>query len=246
MTWPRSGNEPAARAADGVVALGEVIAAAELPALRAAYDAIIVDGVRSEFGVIVHDPWRHVPALAALLPRLGPLAAALTGTDEIILFHDHLIAKLPGGGGVPWHQDYSYLPLDRPDGLTMWITLDDAGLDDGCLSYVPGTHELGERQAQWGMVGDDDPRARLPPLEPARLHDARPVEVTAGGALAHHTLVWHSSGANTSGRPRRAWALSWVSPSARWLPSHAPHPRTAITAPPAGAPLDDDLPRFAR
>ena len=72
-----------------------------------------------------------------------------------------------------------------------------------------------------------------------------PAPTAAGHAIAHHTLVLHRSPRNTSPRPRRAWAMSWVTPAARWAPQHAPHPRSAVAPRAPGDPLEAELLRCA-
>lgn len=248
MSWPALGgahdDPPAAFAEYGAAALGPVLDASELAAVRAAFDAAVeAHGVTGGYASIVHDAWRVAPALAALVPRLGERACRATGLPALVLFHDHLLRKPPAGEGMAWHQDFSYLPLDRPDGLTLWIALDDITPDNGCLYYVLGSHRLGERRAAWGLRDDgDDPRAKLPPID---VDDAPGLAAptAAGCAIAHHTYLWHRSPANTSAHARRSWALSFVVPEARWSPRHSPHPRSAVEPRHEGQALEPDLVR---
>ncbi len=230
--------------ADGLAELGRVLEDEQLAAARAAFEAAQEHGVTGPYARIVHDAWRKAPALGAMVPRLGAIACAAIGVPELVLFHDHLLYKPPHGEDMSWHQDFSYLPIDDAAGCTLWIALDDIDEDNGCLYYVLGSHAHGERRAAWGLTGDDDPRAALPALEIA---DAGvPAPTRAGHAIAHHTYLWHRSPANTSGRPRRTWALSFVSPTARWSPRHSPHPRSAVSPRAEGDALESDLPRVAR
>lgn len=243
--WPVLVPDPAAWfRTHGAAPLGRVLDDAQLAAARAAFEDLVArDGVVGPYAAIVHDAWRKSPALAGLLPRLGAIACAAIGVPELVLFHDHLLHKPPGGDDMEWHQDFSYLPLDRADGLTLWIALDDITESNGCLYYVLGTHLLGERRAAWGMTGDDDPRARLPPIDLGADQPGTPAPTAAGCAVAHHTFLWHRSPRNDSGAPRRSWALSFVTPDARWSPAHSPHPRSAVSPRHEGQALDDDLPR---
>jgi hypothetical protein len=51
--------------------------------------------------------------------------------------------KVPGvaAGAVPWHQDKSYWPGAKANPvITVWISLVDATLDNGCLHIKPRTH----------------------------------------------------------------------------------------------------------
>jgi ectoine hydroxylase-related dioxygenase (phytanoyl-CoA dioxygenase family) len=250
-SWPApdaAAADPArAFAADGAAALGRILDDAQLATARAALESIAHHGTVGPYARIVHDGWRRSPELAALVPQVGARACTALGLPALVLFHDHLLVKPPHGDDMAWHQDFSYLPLDRPDGLTLWIALDDIDQDNGCLYYMLGSHAHGERRAAWGIAQDDagDPRASLPPIDVAADQPGVPAPTAAGCAIAHHTYLWHRSPANRAGRARRTWALSFVSPDARWSPRHSPHPRSAVSPRHEGEPLEPDLPRVS-
>jgi len=221
-------------AVDGFAVLGSVIEGEDLDCARAAFDRAILDGTPSAYGVIALDAWRVEPALTATVRRVGALVADVLDA-AVSLFQETLIAKVAGAEEIPWHQDYSYWPLDRPHGLTTWMALDDADEDNGCLRYSPGSHRLGERRASWGLAGDDV-RARLPQLVGALEAPEVTVALHSGSAVAHHPLLAHRSGPNRTARVRRAWSAFWVTDDVRWDPTHAPHASTAVDPPPVGAP----------
>ncbi|MBI2686655.1 MAG: phytanoyl-CoA dioxygenase family protein [Acidobacteria bacterium] len=229
----------------GAAALGQVLDATQLPIAQAAFEEVMERGVTGPYARIVHDSWRTSPQLAALVPALGTLACKALGIPELVLFHDHLLSKPPNGIDMDWHQDFSYLPLDCADGFTLWIALDDVSPENGCLYYLYGSHLLGERRANWGMTGDDDPRAALPPIDIDPAEPGIAVRAPAGHGFAHHGYLWHRSPANRTSRPRRSWALSFVSPAARWSPGHAPHPRSAVEPRYEGQPMESDLIRVS-
>lgn len=239
-SWPPPGADPRAQFADaGVAPLGRLLDDDGLAAARAAMDELLPTGTTGPYATIVHDGWRRSPTLAALASTVARAAATALGAPALVLFHEHLLWKPPGGDDMDWHQDYSYLPLDRPDGCTLWIALDDCDVDNGCLYYAYGTQRAGELRAAWGIWEADDPRAALAPIAVTEPGVAAPT--AAGAAVAHDTLVLHRSPANRSTRPRRAWALSLVSPTARWAPRHAPHPRSAVSPRADGDALEPDL-----
>lgn len=225
----------------GAAELGRVLDDQQLAAARAAHEAVLEFAVDGPYARIVHDPWRKSPALAELAGHLGRLTCAALEIPELVLFHDHLLFKPSGGVDMDWHQDYSYLPLDRPDGMTLWVALDDITTENGCLYYLFGSHLLGERRAGWGMTGEEDPRASLPPMDVAPDETGSAAVTGAGCAIAHHANLWHRSPANRSGRPRRSWALSFVAPEARWSPRHSPHPRSAVEPRFEGQAMEADL-----
>ncbi len=225
----------------GAAELGAVLDAAQLEAVRAAFDALLDRGVTGPYATIVHDSWRHSKVVAELAVHVGERACAALGLRELVLFHDHLLWKPPGGEDMDWHQDYSYLPVDRADGLTLWVALDEVTTENGCLFYLFGTHLEGERRASWGLCGEDDMRAGLPPIAVPEGEMGVPAPAAAGHAIAHHANLWHRSPANRSTGVRRTWLLSFVAPEVRWSPRHAPHPRSAVEAREEGQSLEADL-----
>ena len=160
------------------------------------------------------------------------------------------MSKVPGTTAtIQWHQDYSYWPLDTAEGVTLWVTLDDADLDNGCLRYIPGSHRAGERQPADFIRGTGQPpRPGLPPMDAnTRGHEAVDAPARAGEVLAHHALIYHMSGPNLSTRQRRGWSLNFVPAHARWTPDHAPHPYNYALMPARGAELTGErFPRFHR
>ncbi|MCJ1244631.1 hypothetical protein MMC30_001830 [Trapelia coarctata] len=52
-----------------------------------------------------------------------------------------VICKQPEiGGRVPPHQDSTFLYTDPPSAVGLWIALEDATVDNGCLSFAKGSH----------------------------------------------------------------------------------------------------------
>lgn len=73
--------------------------------------------------------------------RALAVARELVGEDMVLDF-DMLIDKAPHTGvPTPWHQDAGYW-VDLPDkrAVSIWVALDEATLDNGCMWYVYGSH----------------------------------------------------------------------------------------------------------
>ena len=136
---------------------------------------------------------------AFLLPASQLLGGAVR------FWHDQLFCKPAHHGGVvAWHQDYSYWTRTQPLAhLTCWMALDDSTTENGCLYYVPGSH-------QWdllpitGLAGDMEAIQSV--LTPAQRDAFKPVpvELRKGECSFHHALTVHGSYENRSPRPRRA------------------------------------------
>lgn len=117
-----------------------------------------------------------------------------------------------GSSEIPWHQDAGrFWGLDRDPELQIWTALDDAPLGAGCVELLPGTHHAGRATPLGGVV----PRALLDRSDVESR--AVPAPAVAGEVLLVHNHVWHRSGPNTSGKPRRALTICYMSADTRCL-----------------------------
>ena len=56
-----------------------------------------------------------------------------------------IICKQPEiGGAVPPHQDSTFLYTDPPSAVGFWYALEDATMENGCLSFLTGSHKTAE------------------------------------------------------------------------------------------------------
>jgi ectoine hydroxylase-related dioxygenase (phytanoyl-CoA dioxygenase family) len=94
--------------------------------------------------------------------------------------------------------------------LSCWIPLDDAGADNGCLQYIPGSHRWGLLPIT-GLTGEmDAARKVLDDSQCEALDSPVLAEVPAGHGVFHHPLTLHGSAENRSGNPRRAIVINMV------------------------------------
>ncbi len=144
----------------------------------------------------------------ALDPRLGQIAAQLLSTDAVRLYHDQALTKRPGDHYTAWHLDAPFWSFHSSKALTMWIAFDDATVENGCLSYLPGSHRTAsfDRKAQISEQFD-----ALMDLYP-EWRTVKPVQVPcrAGTVVFHHGLTAHSAGPNSTAQERRAFACSFM------------------------------------
>lgn len=114
-----------------------------------------------------------------------------------------------GGTDLPWHQDGGrFWGVDRDPTLQIWTALDDAPVEAGCLEVVPRSHRAGLVTPDGGVIPADRLGA---PVETVL------VPVRAGEVVLLHNHVWHRSGQNVTGRPRRALTLCLMSSATRCL-----------------------------
>jgi len=150
------------------------------------------------------------------------LARQLLGVEpaEPVRGWGHMIRKPARiGEKLPWHQDEAYWePEFDYRALGCWMPLDDATLESGCMSMIPGSH-LGDIVPHRHI--DDDPSVQgLETIAlPARAAEAVPLPTLAGGAVLHHCRMLHMSGPNVSENVRRAYANEWqTTPVRRAVP----------------------------
>ena len=180
----------------------------------------------NQYGILAHNLHADLDAFWHVLHeyRLLEKAQEIYGSP-LYFFQDNLIWKLPKTkSSISWHQDFSYWPLSKPKGITMWIALDACDLENGCMLLGAGSHRYGEcapndfianKPAQWAQD--------LPDLQVSE-ETILAHTLQQGQISVHHPLCAHTSGANMSDRHRRAWSITFVDKNLHWSPLHAPHP----------------------
>lgn len=129
----------------------------------------------------------------------------------VTIYRAALFTKPASGGTVlPFHQDGgSYWGLTRDPTLQIWTALDDAPVESGCVEAIPGSHKAGLATPLGGMIPE-------PILERAEASSrAIPLPASAGEALLIHNHVWHRSGVNRTGKPRRGLTVCYMSAEIR-------------------------------
>ena len=149
--------------------------------------------------------WRISESFHDLLwqPAITIPATQLLDSD-VRFWHDQLFYKPPKqGGGVAWHQDYSYWSRTTPMAhLTCWVALEDATLSNGCLQYISGSNHW-ELLPITGLAGDmESIKQVLSKQQFAALQNPQPIELQRGQMVFHHPLTVHGSFQNTTDQPR--------------------------------------------
>jgi len=128
------------------------------------------------------------------------------------LVQDMALLKPPmGGGEKPWHQDMAYgnLAYDKPV-AGVWIALDEAELDNGCMHVIPGSHADGAT-----------PHYAIRDWQLCDAHVAVEKDVAiplqSGGLMIFHGLLKHGTPYNLSSKRRRALQFHYVGQSAEKL-----------------------------
>ena len=142
----------------------------------------------------------YEPRLEALArhPRLLDVVTRIMD-EPPVLFQDMALLKPPHiGREKPWHQDHAYfdLPLETLV-MGVWIALDEATTENGCMIVIPGSHRQGPvvhfKRRDWQICDTEvnNQHAIAVPLKP-------------GGCLLFHSLIHHGTPTNNSSMRRRA------------------------------------------
>lgn len=185
--------------------------------MREAYDKLLADnpGIASDFmlgphltkpgtqGVRGSRQWLTF----ATQPEILDIAEQLVGED-LILWGTTIFGKpAHSGRATPWHQDGDYYPIRPLETLTVWIALDDADPENGCMRFIPGSHKS---RTTFSHHWEEDERLTINQVcdaqhfDEARAHD---LVLQAGQMSFHDVYMIHGSRANTSGRRRAAFVI---------------------------------------
>ena len=150
--------------------------------------------------------------------KIAEDVAQLTGASELRIWHDQIQYKPAQIGGVNmWHQDAPLWPIIAPmTEVSAWVALDDVDESNGCMSMVPGSQKWGNQIKFLGTLPDYE--AMPGEFEGHKIEVVR-CPVRKGEVHYHHSLTWHGSHANESGRPRRAIAYHYMTQETRYVAS---------------------------
>ncbi|EGS18215.1 uncharacterized protein CTHT_0062300 [Thermochaetoides thermophila DSM 1495] len=146
-----------------------------------------------------------------------------------------IICKQPEiGGAVPAHQDSTFLYTDPPSAVGFWYALEDATLENGCLSFLPGSHRWAPVEKRLVRNGDGsdgkgtkmvvNEGSRFPRGEgygeelrgQAREGEYVPGEVKAGSLVLIHGNLLHKSERNTSQKGRIIYTFHVIEGAEGW------------------------------
>ncbi|XP_022279459.1 phytanoyl-CoA dioxygenase domain-containing protein 1 isoform X1 [Canis lupus baileyi] len=179
-----------------------------------------------------HDPvFRHVTHS----PKVQALAKSL-GLQMPVVVQSMYIFKQPHfGGEVSPHQDSTFLytePLGRVLGI--WIALEDATLENGCLWFIPGSHTGGVSRRMVRAFAGLKLNTRFLGSEPV-WDDSLfvPTPVQRGALILIHGEVVHKSEQNLSDRSRHAYTFHLMeSLGTMWSPENWLQPTAELPFPP--------------
>ena len=221
---------------EGYLAIPSITTADDVAELREIYDRLFDRRMGRELGLQfdlaglddddsdavlpqILEPQRFAPELngSLLLVNATAISRQLFGSEATCSFF-HAINKPPRiGPETPWHQDASYWPpqLDYRS-VSIWVPLQEATLENGCMQFVPRSHRSEEVLPHRSLNNDD--RIHANELRPEMMDHVRGAvacPLPPGGATFHGGFTLHYTGPNRSDEPRRAIILSASAPPTR-------------------------------
>jgi phytanoyl-CoA hydroxylase len=166
------------------------------------------EAVRKMEGLVEHDDLFQA---LGLRPSIVSALESILGPD-LKMFRNAVLMKLPRVGSAKgMHQDSPYWPIEPMALCSCWLALDTATLENGCMTALPGSHRTGPLPH---VTVPDDFIVEEKEYDTGRVV---PLPMPAGAGLFFHSLLLHGTAPNTSSKPRRAIALSYMSSQSRYI-----------------------------
>ncbi|ESO98762.1 hypothetical protein LOTGIDRAFT_186972 [Lottia gigantea] len=183
------------------------------------------EGAIDEKGKLLVDKQKSLNKIGHALHTLSPPFRKVTFSEKVKNVVRHLeledpvvcqsmyIFKQPGiGGEVSPHQDSTFLKTDPMKLYGLWIALEDATLENGCLWFIPGSHKNGlygeRRMIRNADAGPGKPHTIFTGKNTSyNEDDFIPGQVKKGTCVIIHGEVVHKSNNNKSDKSRHIYTF---------------------------------------
>jgi len=160
--------------------------------------------------------WDQIHAGEALLA----IAQHFLGDDLVLKFNSCFLKPARTGSATPWHQDNGLWRDGDRESFNFWLALDPATQANGCLQFIPGSHqtEIVPHVLYPDSIHGELPRERVAAM--TAQYGVHQIELEPGDVVFWHSSLWHYSPPNTSAQGRIGIAGVWTTPAI--LARHAP------------------------
>ncbi len=150
----------------------------------------------------------------ATAPSILNIVEDVVGPN-IICWATHYFCKMPGDDkGVSWHQDCSYWALTPSKTVTVWLAIDDADRENGCMQVLPKSHLHGHLSFRESDASEHNVLTQTI-VGAEQLGKPVDIELKAGEISLHSDLLVHGSLPNRSNRRRCGLTLRYCPPDVR-------------------------------
>jgi len=140
----------------------------------------------------------------------------LIGPD-FALWNSSFFAKPPiDGHATPWHQDGQYWPIRPLATCTVWLAIDDATVENGCLRFIKGSHI--DQKLKSHNINNDKNLTLNQELMKEEYDENKAVNLILkrGQISLHDVYLVHGSEANNSPNARRAITMRFMPTSSKY------------------------------
>jgi len=145
-----------------------------------------------------------------MAPETLDIVEGIIGPN-IGLWSSHFICKEPKvGRRTPWHEDSAYWKgrFDSFDGIvTLWLAIDLATKENGCMGVVPGTHVNGF--SQYDAIDDANATFDTEIKTAVRDEDVVWFELNQNTYSLHDSRIIHGANANKSTMRRTGYTMRY-------------------------------------
>ena len=168
------------------------------------------------------------PFHSASINKQNARIAKSLGFKDPRVLQSMVICKQPEiGGRVPPHQDSVFLYTDPPSAVGFWYALEDCTVENGCLSFAPGSHRRAPIKDRFVRSSDgkgttfasnqgSEWPVDLPLEEPLNDEAYELGEVKAGTLVLIHGNILHKSEKNTSKKGRMIYTFHCIDGAATY------------------------------
>lgn len=152
----------------------------------------------------------------AVLPEILDIVEQLIGPD-IIVWSSALFCKSPiRGKSTPWHQDAQYWPIRPLETTTVWIAIDPATRENGCLRVVPGSHQ--NKEIFRHSLNESDQLVLNQELHSSVREQITPTDVILDRGMFsfHDAYMIHGAEPNNSGKRRAGLTFRYMPASSHF------------------------------
>ena len=147
--------------------------------------------------------------------KVKQLATAI-GFGQPYLVQSMYIFKQPNiGGEVSCHQDSTFIYTEPTELAGLWVALQDATVENGCLWAIPGGQKYGLK-SRWVRSAEGPMKFEVYDAEPWPENELVPLEVRKGSLILLNGLLPHRSFENRSSRSRHAYTLHLIHAGAKY------------------------------
>jgi non-heme Fe2+,alpha-ketoglutarate-dependent halogenase len=161
-----------------------------------------------------HKPHLYLTFLNDLIhhPRILDAVEDVLGPNLLVWSTSFFIKEPDNAGFVSWHQDATYWGLSSPDVMTVWVAFTPANLLNGCMMFMPESHN---QQLEHVDTFDKNNLLSRGQEIAVKVDESKgvPVVLNPGQASLHHVLLAHGSAPNKSADRRIGFAI-------RYIPTH--------------------------